>query len=577
MAQALYLKWRPQVWDDVVGQEHVTRTLRNAIAADRVHHAYLFAGPRGCGKTTTARLVAKAVNCLHPDPRERPCNTCARCLAVNDGRYLDLIEIDGASNNSVDDVRNLRDKINFAPNEGRYKVYVVDECFRYEDLITLADGSKQPIGKIVESGWHAEVLSYNEQTGEIEPRPIVRHMRKAPALPTVRITLDNNCALVCTTNHKFYTPQGLRRAGELQMGQFVYAGYERITQHQLEVVAGAAIGDRRSSGLAVSVVRKIERVLPPDFVYNIEVADNHNYFARDILVANCHMLSGGAFNALLKTLEEPPAHALFILATTEVHKIPDTVLSRCQRHEFRLIPQAELVARLKAKAAEEGLPVEDAALQVIARHATGSLRDAISLLDQLAAGDDEVTLARAQDLLGAAAGQAVQDLLEAVAERDTARGLTVINRTLDSGADPRQFARQVVDYVRGLLLARMGNLALVEATEDVRAVMERQAALFSVGDLLRTARAFNVAVADLRTGWQPQLPLELAVVEITLGEADALPQEAIPRPRPLAAPGSLPTAGPPPRVGARSAPRPASPGPELLPTPESVPARESFV
>jgi len=363
MAQALYLKWRPQVWDDVVGQEHVTRILRNAIVSDRVHHAYLFAGPRGCGKTTTARLLAKAVNCLDPEPSRRPCNACAHCLAVNEGRFLDLIEIDGASNNSVEDVRDLRDKINFSPSQGRYKVYVVDEC---------------------------------------------------------------------------------------------------------------------------------------------------------------HMLSTGAFNALLKTLEEPPSHAIFVLATTEAHKIPVTVLSRCQRHDFRLISHAEMVARLKAVAAEEGMRAEETALEVVARHATGSLRDAISLLDQLAAAGDEITLVQAQSLLGAAASQAVLDLVDALAERDSALGLALINQTIDAGAGPRQFARQIVETLRRLVLIKMGRPGLMDITDQARATLERQAERFEIGELLRAVRAFNSAAAELRAGWQPQLPLELAFVEVALAEASSV-------------------------------------------------------
>lgn len=367
MGQALYRKWRPQVWDDVVGQEPVTQTLRNAIRASRLAHAYVFAGPRGCGKTTSARLLAKAANCLHEDPARRPCNACAHCTAVNEGRFLDLIEIDGASNNGVDQIRDLRDKVNFSPNEGRFKVYIIDEA---------------------------------------------------------------------------------------------------------------------------------------------------------------HMLSTPAFNALLKTLEEPPAHAIFILATTESHKIPATVLSRCQRHEFRRVSVAEIVARLKVMAAGEGLQVEDDALEVLARQATGSLRDAISLLDQLASGEGPVTLERAQAVLGTAAGQAIQSLVDALAAKDAAQGLALINACVDGGTDPRQFARQTVDYLRGLLLVRMGNAPLVDATQDVRLVMARQASQFSPQELLRGVRVFNSAAADPRAGWQPQLPLELALVELTLAE------EAPPSPRP---------------------------------------------
>ena len=233
MAQALYRQWRPLTWSEVVGQEHVVRTLQNAVEGERLSHAYLFSGPRGTGKTSTARILAKAVNCLNESLDKRPCNECKACVAVNEGRYLDLIEIDAASNTSVDDVRDLRDRINFAPNEGRFKVYVVDEV---------------------------------------------------------------------------------------------------------------------------------------------------------------HMLSTAAFNALLKTLEEPPSHAMFILATTEVHKIPATVLSRCQRHEFRRIPIDVISSYLDEKIQEGGYEVEPDATQLIARQATGSLRDATSLLDQLLSMGEAVTL-----------------------------------------------------------------------------------------------------------------------------------------------------------------------------------------
>ncbi len=365
-AQALYRKWRPQLWDEVVGQEHVIQTLRHALRSERVAHAYLFSGPRGCGKTTTARLIAKALNCLHDDPAQRPCNTCEHCVAVNESRFLDLIEIDGASNNSVENVRELRDKINFAPGQGRYKIYIIDEV---------------------------------------------------------------------------------------------------------------------------------------------------------------HMLSLGAFNALLKTLEEPPPHAIFILATTENYKIPATITSRCQRFEFRRIPVADTVTRLRTLCSEESLTVEDAVLELIARQSTGALRDAISLLDQLVSADNTVTLAQAQAVLGTAVGQTVQELSAALAADDITAGLNLINAAVDAGADPRQLARQMVDYLRALMLVRLGNAALVEATAENRAIMAKQAESWSPAALLRAIRAFNTAANDIKGGWQPQLPLELAVVECAtpIAEPSALP------------------------------------------------------
>jgi DNA polymerase-3 subunit gamma/tau len=355
MTQALYNKWRPQKWDEIVGQQHVVQTLRNAVIGNRVAHAYLFAGPRGTGKTTAARLLAKAVNCLNEDPAARPCNECAHCVAVNENRFLDLIEIDAASNTSVEDVRDLRDKINFTPNQGTYKVYIIDEV---------------------------------------------------------------------------------------------------------------------------------------------------------------HMLSTAAFNALLKTLEEPPAHAIFILATTEMHKIPATVLSRCQRHEFRRVPVNDIVGQLQNIVVHEKLTAEPEALMLIARQSAGGMRDAISLLDQMASTGKEITLGLTQTVLGTAPSQTVVELVGAVLDRNPAAGMEAIHTALDSGTDPRLLARQVVDYLRALLLVQMGNASQVDLAADMRAQAEKHAKVFSPSEVLRMVKTFNIAATDLRGGWQPSLPLELALAEV---------------------------------------------------------------
>ena len=352
--QALYRKYRPQVWDDVVYQEQVTRVLKNAIKTDRVAHAYLFSGPRGTGKTTVARILARAVNCLNEDLDKRPCDECANCRAVNNGQFLDLIEIDAASNTSVDDIRELRDKINFAPGIGRMKVYIIDEV---------------------------------------------------------------------------------------------------------------------------------------------------------------HMLSTAAFNALLKTLEEPPAHAMFILATTEIHKIPATVLSRCQHHEFRRIPVTEIVKRLSKICADEGVTADEAALTLIARQATGAMRDAISMLDQMTAAGNNITLQEAQEILGIATNQSVVKLTDAIISRSHADGMDAIHTALDAGTDPRQFARQTVEYLRQLLVIKMGSNDVVDVTADIRETMAKQSQLIEIDRLVDVVRIFNQAATDSRIDWHPGLNLELAFAE----------------------------------------------------------------
>jgi DNA polymerase-3 subunit gamma/tau len=411
MSQALYRKWRPQTWGDVVGQAHVVQTLRNALRSGRIAHAYLFSGPRGTGKTTTARLLAKAVNCTAAEG-ERPCNKCSVCLAINEGRFLDLIEIDAASNTSVEDVRDLRERVPFAPSEGRFKVYIIDEV---------------------------------------------------------------------------------------------------------------------------------------------------------------HMLSTAAFNALLKTLEEPPAHALFVLATTEVHKVPATVISRCQRHEFRRLGVDEIAPYLARLASDEKLQAEPEALAMIARQATGSMRDAVSLLDQMASLGDTITLASVLEVLGAAGSVQTQEFVESLAARDVARGVALIQRTVDGGVEPRQFARQVTEYLRGVLLAKLNNTKLIEATDDVRAAMERTAAALELSQLVRALRAFGQA-AEARAGWRPQLALELALME-AVQEVPAAPVQGTP---PAVRESPRAYGGPPAASGGRGMPaahaaEPGAPIEDSAASPPSMP------
>ena len=367
-SQALYRKWRSQTFDEVIGQQHVTQTLLNALKLDRVAHAYLFTGPRGTGKTSTARLLAKAVNCLAEAVEDRPCNQCAICIAVNEGRLLDLIEIDAASNTGVDDIRDLRDKVGFRPGEARIKIYIIDEV---------------------------------------------------------------------------------------------------------------------------------------------------------------HMLSRSAFNALLKTLEEPPEHVIFVLATTEPEKIPATITSRCQRFDFKRIKLADIVQRLDHIVSQEGLQAEPAALTYIARQGTGSMRDAISLLDQLTAyGGEVISLDLVRSVLGAVSSQSVAELVDALLDQDLAAGLATINRLVDDGIDPRQFAHEIVEYLRSLMLVKLGDGAnLLNLPQETVDVMKGQAGRTDSAAIVRATALFNHALVDIKSGLLdiPQLPLELAFVEAAAPKVVAEP------------------------------------------------------
>ncbi|MDD4876153.1 MAG: DNA polymerase III subunit gamma/tau [Dehalococcoidales bacterium] len=354
-SQVFYRKWRPQTLTELVGQEQVTKTLLNALSSDRVSHAYLFCGPRGTGKTSTGRILAKAVNCLNNGKGE-PCNTCAMCQAITEGGALDVIEIDAASNTGVDDIRSLRERVNYVPNQARYKVYIIDEV---------------------------------------------------------------------------------------------------------------------------------------------------------------HMLSNSASNALLKTLEEPPSHVIFILATTEAHKIIPTILSRCQRFDFRRLTQVDIVSKLSRICSVEDIKIEPEALRLIAKAASGSLRDAENLLEQLTTYyGSEIEIQQVQTVLGVTGDWRTRELVKHIINNDVAAGLITINSVNNDGLDLKQFNRELVEYLRALLMIKTGSGEIVDLTVEDIAELKDISDIVSLPQILRAVKIFGQL--ELSFDSYSALPLELAMVDCVL-------------------------------------------------------------
>lgn len=397
--EVLYRKWRPRTFAEVVGQDHIIRTLTNAVAGGKVAHAYLFSGPRGTGKTSTGRLLAKAVNCVQPAGGE-PCNTCASCLAHLEGRAIDLVELDAASNRGIDEIRGIREKANYAPAVGRYKVYLVDEV---------------------------------------------------------------------------------------------------------------------------------------------------------------HMLTEPAFNALLKTLEEPPPHIIFILATTEFHKVPATIVSRCQRFDFRRVPLAATTELLARIAAEEKVACPREGLELIARASTGSLRDAINLLEQLVDHyGAAMTLEDVRTDLGLVGDARAGELARFAIHADLAPGLRLIAAARDDGLDLRRFQREVVARLRDYLLVKSGVTASQDWTEEEAVELQGQVADVPAERIVRALRAFGQA--DLRSDPLSPLPLELALAECTLALPEETPADGARRPRSTMEPvAARPAPAPPTRSARRPTPVPSAP------------------
>ncbi len=357
---ALYRKWRPDEFEEVKGQEHVVTTLKNQITHDRVGHAYLFCGTRGTGKTTVAKLFAKAVNCEHPLEDGSPCNECATCKAIQAGSSLNVIEIDAASNNGVDNIRDIREEVQYSPAEGKYKVYIIDEV---------------------------------------------------------------------------------------------------------------------------------------------------------------HMLSIGAFNALLKTLEEPPSYVIFILATTEAHKIPITILSRCQRYDFRRISLETIYERLMELLGREGIEAEEKAVRYVAKAADGSMRDALSLLDQCIAFylGQKLTYDKVLEVLGAVDIDVFNRLIVEIAKGQTMEALAIIEEIIWQGRELSQFVTDFTWYMRNLMMVKVSDEVndQLDISAENLAIMKQTAQELELNTLMRYIRVFSELSNRIRYATQKRVSLELAIIKLT--------------------------------------------------------------
>ena len=362
MAEALYRKWRPGTLSELVGQNHVAQTLRQAVLTDRVSHAYMFCGPRGTGKTSTARILAKAVNCLSPSDGE-PDDSCHMCLAVNEGRAIDLIEIDAASNRRIADIRDLTEKIHYSPAEAKFKVYIIDEV---------------------------------------------------------------------------------------------------------------------------------------------------------------HMLTPEAFNALLKTLEEPPPHAILILATTDVHKVPLTIISRCQRFDFRRVPSQDIVEKLRKLSVEEAVEIEDEALMLVARKSTGSLRDAENILEQvIVSSEPPVTEQDVRQLLNLTDESLPADLLDLVADNHVKDSLVRLGQMIEDGKEPSQIHSSLIEIIRVLILLKSNASDGSELGDALKDRLQSIAEKFSMERLIHIAKI--ISEVDFRDVLTPALPLEIAILESIMSQQNNEP------------------------------------------------------
>ncbi|WP_051017316.1 DNA polymerase III subunit gamma/tau [Dactylococcopsis salina] len=534
--EPLHQKYRPQTFADLVGQSAIGDTLSNAIERQRIAPAYLFSGPRGTGKTSSARILAKSLNCINSkQPTAQPCNQCEVCRSIVNGSALDIVEIDAASNTGVDNIREIIDRSSFAPVKCRYKLYVIDECLTGDSLIQTSAGVMRIDNPDLEG---KKVLSYNETTQRWEEKKVLRWLNQG-VKPTVKIKTTHR-ELRCTENHLIRTDQGWIKAKNLKAGIKILSPVNVDVEYQFP---------QWSTNL--EKVESVHRV-GKESVYDLEVEQNHNFVANGLLVHNCHMLSTAAFNALLKTLEEPPPRVVFVLATTDPQRVIPTIISRCQRFDFQRIPLSAMIAHLRYIAQKEQIEITEEALTVIAQVSHGGLRDAQSLLDQLSLLSGEISLDRVWDLVGAIPEQDLIALLQAIKQENGEQIVTLCRQLLDRGREPIIVLESLAGLYRDLLIAKTApqRSELVALTASTWEQICKLAQDWEVREILAGQKHLQKSEAQVKQTTQPRLWLEVTLLGLLavnqpstetspLVKTVSLPQTASkdePKPKPPAKP-----------------------------------------
>ncbi|MDJ0542032.1 MAG: DNA polymerase III subunit gamma/tau [Microcystis sp. M53603_WE2] len=512
--EPLHHKYRPQTFADLVGQSAIATTLSNALISERIAPAYLFTGPRGTGKTSSARILAKSLNCLSSDhPTPIPCGKCSVCQAIANGSALDVIEIDAASNTGVDNIREIIERSQFAPVQCRYKVYVIDECLTGDSLVFTETGlipinHPEILGK--------RVLSYNESSGEWEYKKVLRWLnRGGKATLTIQ---TRNRTINCTGNHLIRTEKAWIQAKNLKIGD-----------HILSPVNVAAVQYRPSIIKSPQWLTNFEEVIgiqegDTESVYDLEVEDNHNFVANGLLVHNCHMLSTAAFNALLKTLEEPPDRVIFVLATTDPQRVLPTIISRCQRFDYRRIALDAMVAHLQKIAQIEAIDINLEALTLVAQIANGGLRDAESLLDQLSLLAGTITAERVWDLVGAVPERDLLTLLKVIHGNIPDQVIEQCRHLMNRGKEPLIVLQNLAGFYLNLLLAKTApnRPEMVAVTAPTWQELCTEARTWSLEEILRGQQLLKDSETQLKNTTQPRLWLEVTLLGL-LPQAQVIP------------------------------------------------------